>query len=310
MHDEVVVVFAVLAHEDPVHLARLASRLAPYRLVVHLDRKSNRASFEAALGPVSNVELLPRSRSFDVRWAGMSVMQAEFAVLERCAQLTDPDDYVVLCSGADYPLRPVADLERHLASSGGTQFIRYYRIGVASARLRWSVDRRHYNDWRPLGRPRTVPHRRANTAIRLVTGRLATHINPPKPPQGVDPVYGSQWVALTGRCITDALALRTRALDEYFSHTYAPDEKYLHTLVSLTEHHRATTDGGYSSPPLDNDTTPAWMANLHHLHPSLTKWYTLDDWDEVSETDMWFLRKVRSGDGSTLMDRIDEVRLL
>jgi hypothetical protein len=308
VHHGTVIVFGILAHQDPQHLVRLAQRLAPYRAVVHLDRKSDRPAFERALTYSPNAFLLPETESFDVRWAGMSVVDAEFAVLERARTFTAPNDYIVLLSGADYPLRPVAELDRFLSSSGGTQFIRYFRIRDASKRLHWSITSRHFNDWRPLGNPYGILHRKVNTAIRLAIGRIITRARPPRLPGGIDPVFGSQFFGLTRECVDEVLGLRTEALDAFFKNVYSPDEKYIHTLVSLSSYHEKTPDGGYAAAPVRDETSASWMSNLHHPLP-ITKWYTLADWDEVSESDMWFLRKVRTSDGASLLNRIDRERL-
>lgn len=302
------IVFGILAHQDPSQLARLVDRLAPYPAIVHLDRKSDRASFEQALANASNVLLIPRPESFDVRWAGISVVWAEFAILERARGLAAPEDYIVLLSGVDYPLRPVAELDSHLASSEGTQFIRYFKISESSDRLKWSVKSRHYNDWLPLGRPGSTLHRKANTAIRLAAGRLMSQLSPPLIPQGLEPAFGSQFFALTRACVDEILALRTERLDRFFTNVYSPDEKYIHTLVSLSSYHDETPDRGYAPVPLRDATSAAWMSNLHHPLP-ISKWFTICDWPEISAGDMWFIRKVRTSDGASLLDRIDMARL-
>ena len=302
------IVFGILAHQDPAHLARLVDRLAPYPAIVHVDRKSDWATFERALERAHNVVLIPRSESIDVRWAGISVVLAEFAILERARRLAAEEDYLVLLSGADYPLRPVAELDGHLASSDGTQFIRYFKISQSSDCLRWSVSSRHYNDWLPLGRPRNTLHRKANTAIRLATGRLISELSPPRIPRGLEPVFGSQFFALTRACVDEVLTLRTERLDRFFTNVYAPDEKYIHTLVSLSRYHHKTPEGGYASVPVRDDTSAAWMSNLHHPLP-ISKWWTISDWPEISASNMWFIRKIRTQDGASLLDRIDKERL-
>ena len=302
------IVFGILAHQDPAHLARLVDRLAPYPAIVHLDKKSDRIPFDQALAHTSNALLIPRSESFDVRWAGMSVVRAELAILERARELAAPDDYIVLLSGADYPLRPVAELDSHLASSEGTQFIRYFKIMESSDHLKWSVTSRHYNDFLPLGRPRNTLHRKANTAIRLAAGRLMSAFRPPLIPQWLEPVFGSQFFALTRACVDEILALRTEQLDRFFTNVYSPDEMYFHSLVALSSYHDKTSERGYAPVPLRDAATVAWMANLHHLAP-ISKWFTISDWPEISESDRWFIRKVRTSDGTSLLDRIDRARL-
>jgi hypothetical protein len=47
------------------------------------------------------------------------------------------------------------------------------------------------------------------------------------------------------------------------------------------------------------------MANLHLIDPTLAKWFTIADREEVARSDRYFLRKVRTGASDELLDYID-----
>jgi hypothetical protein len=80
-----------------------------------------------------------------------------------------------------------------------------------------------------------------------------------------------------------------------------PDEHYIHTIVGNSQFARKATGlqkftgiGTYR------------MANLHHIDPSLSKWFTELDFELLRKSDKLFVRKVRTSDGTGLVNRIDE----
>lgn len=84
-------------------------------------------------------------------------------------------------------------------------------------------------------------------------------------------------------------------------HTFSPDEHYFHTLIGNSRF------DAYADGLQDFQGVGTWrLANLHLIDPSLSKWFTLQDWDSIKNSDKLFVRKIRSLDGAELVDRIDK----
>lgn len=295
--------FAMLAHSQPELVARLVQRLAPRPVVIHLDTKADRGAFTAALRPLDNVELVPPEQSHDIGWAGFSMVRAMFVLLTRAASLTADDDHVVVCSGQDYPVKPLEDFDAHLAGAPFRQHIRYFDIDRSSDQYRRQVFRRHFRDLTllPSG-SRMSRTERVNNLARRAASAAASPIPLRRPDDLPHVAFGSTWFALTGSCLREVLTMRSDERDRFFRLTFSPDEKYFHTLVSMTRHHRDTPAGGFE--PFTGNGTYR-MANFHLIDPSLSKWFTDADFDRIATSGTYFVRKVRAPESSSLLDRID-----
>ena len=298
--------FAVLAHTQPLLLRRFVDRLRPHPVVVHLDRKADRRAFERALSGAGTVTVLPDSARVDVHWAGFSAVRAMTAVAEAALEGTPHDDYVVMCSGSDYLLRPVAELAAHLGSSAGLQHIRYFDVENSAPHYRRQVTRRHYRDAWAFRSQRGTHGERVNNAVRRGLSAATFLLPDRRPPEGLRLAFGSQWFAVTAACLRALLNERTPAIDRYFARTFSPDEKYFHSLMASSPFHSSTPAGGFE-PYVGLGTYR--LANLHHIDPSLHTWFTQDDWAQLAVSPAWLFRKVRLPASLQLLDHIDRVRL-
>jgi hypothetical protein len=120
------------------------------------------------------------------------------------------------------------------------------------------------------------------------------------------PYFGSQWWALTPECCSYLLYDLKKDSAYYLINkfTVSPDEHYIHTLIGNSKF-SLRADGLQRF--IGRGTSR--LANLHHIHPSLSKWYTIDDWDEIFNSDKFFIRKVSSDRSKSLLDKIDKVLL-
>ncbi len=117
------------------------------------------------------------------------------------------------------------------------------------------------------------------------------------------PFFGNMMCGLTVDCCEFLIAYQDqnpwyREMNRY---TFSPDEHYYHTIIG-NSHFRNMTDG-------KQDLTEGWaadMASLHLIDESLSKCFTLDDWEEIRNSDKLFVRKIRSYDGSNLVEYINK----
>lgn len=298
--------FVVLAHTQPELVARMVRHLTPYPVVVHVDAKVDIRAFRAALHRCDSVSFVDSERRVNVRWGGFSQVLAMRAAAEQALGLTSAQDHIVVCSGSDYPLRPIRDLAKFLEVSEWRQHIRYFDIAASERKYEDQISRRHYRDLTLINREKGEFVRKLNNAARRALASGARALPRATLPNADAVAFGSQWFAVTRECMEATLKLSSQSVDEFFRRTFSPDEKYFHTLVSQTAHHLETQAGGFE-PYVGPGTFR--MANLHHLHGSLSKWYTLDDWEELAASDKFFVRKVRLPESASLMDRLDRDRL-
>jgi hypothetical protein len=111
----VTVVYIVISHRNPEQVVRLVRVLREgpsSRVLVRHDPRGERLErkqIEAAGGE-------PLEDRIKTRWGGWSQLKLILACLREAAVRHDPD-WVLILSGQDYPLRPLADIEADLDAS-------------------------------------------------------------------------------------------------------------------------------------------------------------------------------------------------
>jgi hypothetical protein len=295
--------FVVIAHEHPQQVARLAARLRPFPVFVHINARVDQVPFERATQHLPTVSFLPREQRVAVNWASVTIVQAVRNLLRAATATTAPDDHIVILSGADYPLHPVEEFAQFLRDAPCRQHLRYFDVASSDDHQRSFTDRRHYRD--------LVPFPNARRGSLLANGNEATkraaawamRWRRPLPcPDGLRPMRGSLWTALTAECTSALLDLTTPAYERWMATTFCPDELYLHTLIESTPFRHETPDGGPMPYPGPQATA---VANLHLIDDSLNKFFTIADRDAVERSDKWFVRKVAPPASDALLDLLD-----
>ena len=116
------IVYLVLSHSRPAQLGRLVRTLlaeAPAgKVVIHHDPTGTPVA--PGLAGVDGHLFVPRPRP--VRWADFSEAQATFTSFDWLLRAIE-FDWVVVLSGQDYPVRPLHELEQHLAATPFDGFV-------------------------------------------------------------------------------------------------------------------------------------------------------------------------------------------
>jgi hypothetical protein len=261
---------------------------------VHIDAKADLQPFVRRPVPENVVFVEPR---VPVYWAGYSMVRAILAMMERALVSDEEFSHLVLLSGADYPIKPAPAIVDHLASSPRHEFIKYIDMHNSADHYMVQVLRKHYRD--PVIAHTSKVNRFLDRAARkaLNSARI-----PNKWDSATVPYFGSNWWALTPECCRHILTMSRRgssyvAMNE---RTFSPDEHFFHTIVGNSKYSERS-DGlqEYLGVGTCN------MANLHLIDPTLAKWFTIEDREEVARSDRYFLRKVRTGESDALLDFID-----
>jgi hypothetical protein len=117
----------VLAHSRPEQLATLIETLRHPQLAVylHIDSGVDVRPFEAALAGRAHGELvwLRRHRT---RWGSLAIVDAEIEGISRA--LADDCSYILMISGEDFPLRPVAEIVEFAQANQERSFVQTYEL--------------------------------------------------------------------------------------------------------------------------------------------------------------------------------------
>jgi hypothetical protein len=225
------IAYIILAHDDIPNVLRLANRLLSADdediVVVHWDKKGKQ-DIEKVAGETLNPAMRSRlhfSQRIDVGWGEYSMIEATLAVLEKIQETGLNPDYVVLLSGADYPIRSTVMLKQFLEANNGKEFIecvdpkidRWVKQGLSTERYEVF----HYINWRPHPKLFTISEKfQKKIGIKR------------KMPLGLQPRLGSQWWALTWKTLSVLLAISKKPqVKSFFKRTWVPDEMYFQTLV-------------------------------------------------------------------------------
>jgi len=286
------IAFLVAAHSDPEHLSRLVNRLQPHLVFVHWDPKFG--SHPVIPGAIFI------DRSIPVYWAGYSQVLATMQLMK--AALSHERSYlrVVLISGSCYPCRPISELASMFKRDGGRNYLNSVRVSE-SPHLSNLVSRPSFRDgllpWKLSSK---IFAYRLEKAIRKIA-ELSIRIAPRRKPPPFEMFHGSSWWALnveTCRYILSTLS-NENPYERLYRRTFAPDEQIFQTIVNNS----GIMKCGDILPYEGRGTF--LTANLHVVHPSLSRWYDLSDLEQIIASKKFFVRKVKSGISDELLDALD-----
>jgi hypothetical protein len=297
-------IFLVYTFQDAAHLRELVAALSPFPVFVHVDAKASVDEFVASVRGYDNVTFTDRTQ---VNWGGYSQVRAIRTLVREALRTAADDDYLVMLSGSDYPLRSVTDLVVHLRAHQGRQYLRAFEILKSEPKYFWQIDRTHHRDISFLSRNTGNKSLRKlrNALIRLLDGPLSRRRQPPIP-DGLRVGHGGTHFAVTAECMRAMEELVTPEVERFFASIFCPEEKFYQSLIMLTRFAQSTPAGGF-----EEYTGPGnWRyANLHLIDPTLVRVFRIEDWPEVASSDKYFIRKLVSGKSDDLREKIKSERL-
>jgi hypothetical protein len=286
------IAFLILAHRNADQIERLCSRLRPHGVFVHVDAQA--VDFPTnQLAELPGVTVISPRRA--VHWGDFSMVEATITLLSAARAVGSFDRYVLL-SGECYPAKPIAALEETFEADPRREWITLTPIAAGSD-LETMTGRR----WRmaPLIRARGLDAKLRgawNKASKMFGRDLRREI-------GATPYFGSQWFALSARCV--GMILKFVPAHPEFVHAYrsvyAPDEHFFQTIIGNSEF------GASAIHVEDRGVATNQSAPLHQIAPSEDRYFgsSRKDFDLVVRTGKFFLRKVSPKRSGPLLDRID-----
>jgi hypothetical protein len=297
------VAYVVTSHRNPEQVLRLARALrtgspnAP--LLIHHDDQRSQLDV-AALARLGGVELIRPSITVAWGWA------SHLDMLLRCfawALEQVPFDWLTVLSGQDYPIRPLAEIERDLSGSQYDGYVEGHEVSAP----RWTRDgqdefsRRYFYNYRAIRDPGAAA-RRAIAAMRpalvmrempwglLLGRRCAAPFSPALPCR-----RGSDWLSLSRRSVEVVVsaAQRMPELVRHYRQTVLPTESFPHTVLHAEPALR-----------LSGDTRRFTSWPSRSAHPSVLR---VADLESILSSGADFARKFDLTIDQVVMDELDRV---
>ena len=295
------IAFLLMVHDDPDMAERLCLRLAPHAVFVHVDAKAT--GFPVArLEALPNVTVIPRRES--IYWSSFPMITATIALIR--AALDTGEDWLrlVTLSGADYPLRPLSELEAHFRASPERQDLAMLKVRPGSHLA--GLTGRHWRMTPLLGEglmARFPLLRGPERAARKWLNRLARLRGRDFLAEtGREAHFGSNWWAMTPDAARHALdeVERDPRLLAAFSTVWCPEEQFFQTILATSPY------AAKCVPVEDRADATLYQAPLHLIYPTRDRAFGNAEADFVlaQGSGKFFARKLTSAN-APLLDRID-----
>jgi hypothetical protein len=291
----VTVVYVVISHRNPEQVVRLVRVLREgpaARVLVRHDQRGERLErerIEAAGGePVED-----RIKS---RWGSWSQLRLIVSCLREAAARHDPD-WVLVLSGQDYPLRPLADIEADLGASpadarlGSVREVETHRPATGDDEFFLRCRYRHYT------RPRVFPSSLPRSLRPLAYARdLPPLVGVRRIERAPLTLFASaDWLTLGRAAIRAVLgASENRRLMRYFRRVAVPSESFFASVL-------------LGDPSLIVERDNRRFSSFTHgaAHPDTL---TSEDYDRLLASGADFARKFDAAVEPGVLDLLDERR--
>ena len=223
--------YLILAHNQPNQLLRLINRLnnETTDFYIHVDTKCKDVTqIREQFSAMQNVHVISRH---GVNWMGFNMVKATVDLLEM-AQKEHNYRYYILMSGQDYPIKDNEYITSFF-NAHTEDFISYNQMSYMGNRYLEKVWFHHYMDI-PVFNPRNPKRNKLLHRLYFAAHNRLRKILPHRTfYNNWEPVFGSQWFALTGdtvRYILDFLR-KDSGYVNFMRTTEGPDETFFHTII-------------------------------------------------------------------------------
>lgn len=293
------IAYLILAHDDDENLNRLINSLNYNSdFYIHIDKKADENKFKKYFTDFNNVFFV--DDRYKVSWAGFNMIKATLELLEMCIKSKNEYMRIVLLSGADYPIKSNEYIHEFFKNNIDKEYIKAFNV-TESKNKHYINQIKHYYFY-DIDIDSIYCKKIMYKLLYIINllRKKKTYIN--YETKKYDVYFGSQWWAITPKCAEYILSDKNKLerFNEYFKNSFAPDEKYFHTII-----HNSNFKGNLAEKEcICKDTTSSY-GNVHIIHPSLSKTYTEKDINDVLKEDKLFVRKVNTNDSKQLLDILD-----
>ena len=271
---------------------------------VHVDKKTDIASFQSRLGDLYNVHFC--TSRYIVNWGGWSQVQAILQMLEDAIQFSNEYSHIILITETDYPIWSNKKIEDYLTANKSTEFVLAYDCTTSPVKTDrnrikqvWWYD---WPEWPPIVRKcvRRICNRTIFACIRKPDTCI---LNGNK----VDVYFGQMLFAVTPKCAEHILNVYRNdvAFNRYMKTTFASCELYYQTIVFNSPFRGDTIQKGKEHKITKNFS---WAPLHQYDYSDKIKIYTDKDFEMLKNSGYPFFRKAVNGVSDELMDAIDAYR--
>ena len=285
--------FMISAHADPEMLRRLVVSLesSRSRIIVHVDRKSDKSVFQAALASTS---ARLTEWSLPVWWGDFGSCRVALRMLRAAVQ--DGSERYFFLSGSHYPIK---SLDEILRMNGTPDLIRVDRK-LCPASSDWFSRRAFGTHFMSNG---FVNPRTAWKPVRRVVEFISNRWRRGEP--GITVYQGPAWWALSRETAHRALAFikSNPKVETWMRWCYIPDEILFQTLVKAVASRNLSQDATLQ--PLDQGLERVHGTTYVDFAGFSPKVLTLEDLPHLVASCALFARKFDSEKSAGLIEAID-----
>lgn len=276
--------YLILAHNEPTLLSRLVDRLDDVRndIYIHFDRKLA----ELPQLKTQHAALFILTDRVDVRWADVSMIEAEYKLFHAVIASGQIYAYHHLLSGVDLPLKNQDYIHHFFAQHPGKEF-----IGLHQQPMTYRADKSlyYYHPFARSFRDRGISFfckQCLRYAVIQAQILLSLRRN-----QSVPFRKGGQWVSITHELICYLLEQEERAY-QIFRGTFGSDEYFIPTLIVETPFMERLFDA--------TDESRGAMRYISWRGEDQLIDFSADDLPVLQQTEYLFARKFNSRDKAFL----------
>lgn len=288
------IAYLVLTHKNPHLLKRTIQALScdDSAFFIHVDRKSDIAPFSIVEGD----NIFFTHERLAVFWGEYSVVRAVLLLMRQALASSEKFDYLVLLSGSEYPLRSRKYIHAYLDANRDAEFIHVVKVPSPGKPLsRFSTVR--YGSEEPI---RRFVYR-ALAKLGMAQRDISRHL------KGLNPYSGRMWWALSAdacRFVLEYIEQHPQ-LEDFFAHTFAPDESFFHTILGNSEFSARIRNNLHFEDWSASGPHPA-MINSSHVAYFKSCTQVFDGGLTNGPAEALFTRKF-SDDNLAILDSIDEM---
>lgn len=302
--------YLILTHDDPEHLNRMIKAL-DYNadFYIHIDAKADKNEFQ-----INKDNVFFINDRLNIFWGGFNMVRATLKLIKQAIKQNTEYSHMILLSGNDYPIKSSEYIYSFFKNNQGKDFIKAINIDNLDKNtyrkfFSRTVDKNLNYDFFPL--IKYSNKLKISKIINLIRNRtigLLPNMRKKKF-KNRDVYFGSQWWALSIETIENMLVFYSaeNKFFDVFKTFFVPDEKFFHSLYFNMKN----DDIENIKIPIsiksfdDRSKQTSMLSNLHIIHPSLKKWYTIADLDEILESDKLYVRKVSTFHSLELINELD-----
>jgi Core-2/I-Branching enzyme len=303
------IAYLILVHDQPSHLARLIKALSSDRayFFIHIDLKAPISPFKELMLVSKNIIFLENPARVKVYWRGYSIIIATLNLLRAAMDWGVDFTRYCLLSGSDFPLKKNSHIEEVFSTS--TEFLRVDRKLDYNQNDDFSENVKYVHLYDShFVNPKTSPSRRLSSRIEKVLRKI-----PRKRYQRIPLYQGSQWWALTDRCVRHIFQFLKENSDYRVFHKYTrgPDEIFFHSII------KSSPFADYIAHDAEKvmSLTKYFESNEHGCHyinwnskgVSLPKVLDVSDTVLLKRSAALFARKFEEGRSSALLNQLEEM---